>query len=252
LHNAEFCLSTFEIMQGQDPLVHVLDTRDVQLLAGGGLNGQFFAYDDPRSDQIVREVMLYWYEKATFNTGLQLEQKYVRISLIVLAPLQPDGSSSLSVPAGEEELLAASRPIATMWEPIRSQSFISLGVTAQQELLVVLVAVLVAAAFAQYLDTQRRIGNNMKIFNNYATKKERIVLKVLQELFKNQKNLTTNDIIIGILKARNRPVNPLRVVAILKSLERNAFIKRAVISAGNVPFQVWKTQLASSETAPSI
>lgn len=83
----------------------VLDSRDIQLLEDTPLIARFLTFGSPEN---YTQVTLYWYEKATFNRGVTVEQRYVRISLIIL-------TRSQDYAALEEKLLAFGKTIAVFW-----------------------------------------------------------------------------------------------------------------------------------------
>jgi exosortase len=231
LHSWEVCFIAMQTSQGQYPLVNVRDSRDIQLLANPPLIGQYLVFD---SLDNYTQVTLYWYEKATFKTGLTVEQKYVRISLIILTQKSSDYSQH------EKELLAVGQLIAKEWEPLKTQALISLGVPAQQSLLVISIAFLGVTKTAQYFTEQRKTSNNLKIFNNFASPKEKIILQAVLEMAKEKKYMETNDIFENIQKRTGETVNSKTLLEVLDTLEENGFIKRTVISVGNAPMLVWK------------
>lgn len=231
LHNWEVCLVSWQTAQGKNPLVNVLDSKDTQLLQDPPLIAQYFVFN---SQENYTQVTLYWYEKAVFKTGLTVEQKYVRISLIILTQ---DSADYLQF---EEELFKAGQIIASDLEPLKTESLVSLGVPALQSLLVACIAFLVTTKTAQYFNEQRRTANNLKIFNNFASKKEKIVLNTVSELNKENKHMKTKDIIKSVKKQVGKPINPRTVLKILKTLEEHGFIKRTVVSINNAPVLEWK------------
>src|SRR3990170_2149308 len=143
LHNWEACFVTWQTAQGQYPLVNVLDQRDTQLLPDTPLIARYFAFESPDD---YTQTTLYWYEKATFKTGLTIEQKYVRISLIILT------TTAESYEQHEQELLTAGQTIASAWEPMKTQALISLGIPAQQALLAASIVFLAATETTQYFN----------------------------------------------------------------------------------------------------
>ncbi|MGQ9538272.1 MAG: hypothetical protein ACUVTE_01605 [Candidatus Bathycorpusculaceae bacterium] len=160
LHSWEVCLITWRTAHGQYPLVNVIDSRDVQL-PGENIIARYLVFQD--IDQNYTQVTLYWYERATFKIGATIQQKYVRISLVTLTKEQA------SYRQHEDFLLAFGLEIARYWEPIKSQSIVSLGVPAQQALLAALIAFIVTTKTTQYTSDWRKKTSNLKIFNNFAT-----------------------------------------------------------------------------------
>jgi len=231
LHNWEVCLVTWQTSQGQYPIVTVHDSRDIQLLQDPPLIAKYLVFDSPDN---YTQVILYWYERATFKTGFTVEQKYVRISLIILT------QNSAGYPQLEEELLATGQLIATTWEPLKTQALISLGVPAQQALLAVSIAFLAVTITAQYFSERRKASNNLKIFNNYASPKERLILQTLTELAKKKNHIKTSDILETVKKQNRRSVSSKQVLSILNILEKHGLIRRTVVSIENTPVLVWK------------
>jgi hypothetical protein len=231
LHSWEVCFITMQTAQGQYPLVNVLDERDIQLSRESPLIAKYLVFDSPAN---YTQVTLYWYGKAAFKTGLSVESKYYRISLIIIT------KNSTAVPQLEQELLAAGQLVASAWEPLKTQALLSLGIPTLQYLLVGSIAFLATTMTTQYFTEQRKTGNNLKLFGNFASKKERIVLQTVQELAKTKKYIKTSDIFESLEKRVGKPVNHKRVYGILKTLEENGFIRRTVVSVGNAPVLVWK------------
>jgi len=231
LHNWEVCFATFQTAQGQAPMVEVYDSRDIQLLEDPTLIAKYFVFDSPDG---YTQVTLYWYEKATFKTRLTVEQKYVRISLLILT------ENPSEYPQLEEELLAIGRIIATAWEPLKNQSLISLGVPAQQALLTISIAFLAVTVTTKYLSQKRKLSNNLKLFNNFASTEEKHVLQTVLDLDKEKSHMTTSDILENVLKkSGGRSMSFKKVLNTLNVLDEYGLIRRTVISVGNTPLVVW-------------
>ncbi len=231
LHNWEVCLVTYQTAQGQNALVTVYDSRETQLLENPALIAQYFVFDNPNR---YTQVTLYWYEKASFNTGLTVEQKYVRISLLILA----DDASNYS--ELEEELYAMGQVIAESWEPLKTQSLISLGIPAQQSLLVGSTLLLLGTWTTGYFAEKRKSSNNRNIFSQFSSKKEQIVYASVSELSKTKKYLRTSDVAEAVAKRVGKPVHSKTVYRTLRALEEAGLVKRVIISVGNSPVMVWK------------
>ncbi len=230
LHNWEVCLVTYTA-QGQNTLVKVYDSRETQLLENPPLIAQYFVFDSPNN---YTQVTLFWYEKASFNTGLTVEQKYVRISLLVLVD---DASNYREL---EDELFTFGQIIAESWEPLKTQSLISLGIPAQQSLLAGSIIFLVGTRTTQYFAEKRKASNNRKIFSKFSSKKEQIAYDSITELAKEKKYLRTSDIVEAVAKHVGKPVSSKKVYSVLRALEEYGFVKRTIISVGNSPVMVWK------------
>jgi len=232
LHNWEVCFVTYQTSQGQSAVVDVHDSGDIQLLEDPTLIAKYFVFDSPDG---YTQVTLYWYEKATFKTGLTVEQKYVRISLIILT------ADSSEYPQLEEDLLAVGQVIAATWEPLKSQALISLGVPAQQALLGVSIAFLAVTVTTQYFSEKRKASNNLKLFNNFASPKEKLVLQTVIDLAEEKQHITTDDILKNVRKQRGcRSMSFKKVLDALNVLDEYGLIHKTVVSVGNSPVLVWK------------
>jgi exosortase len=232
LHNWEVCLISWQTAQGKSPIVSVLDSRDVQLLQDVPLIARFLTFRSPYN---YTQTTLYWYEKATFNTGITVEQKYVRISLIILT------QNSTGYAHHEEELLALGQDIASYWEPLKTQSLISLGVPVQQSLLAISIAFVAITKTTQYSADWRKKRNNQKIFDKYATPQEKQVLTTISNLTKQKKTMETREI-SEALKASGNTATLDELLQTLNHLEEYSFIRKDVTSFGNQPRLVWRAK----------
>jgi len=227
LHSWEYCFVSMQIAQGQPALVRVLDSRDVQIIQNPPIVARYFVFESPDD---YTQVTLYWYERALFNTGVTVEPKYVRISLIIYA-LDPDNYRKL-----EETLLPFAQSIATHWEPLKIQSLVSLGVPMLQSMLVLAIAFTIFIGATRYTLEQRRKNINLKIFESHASQREKIVLQTI----KNTTKKTTFQAIISALeKNMKKAVRPTELTEILTSLEDYGIVKKDVINVEDQPTLIW-------------
>jgi exosortase len=233
LHNWEECLISLQTARGQFPSVTQLESKEITLLQNPALTAQYLVFKEP-SPKNTTQLTVYWYEKVPFKYDLITQQKYVRISLIILT------EDSTGYQKYEPQLIAAAQLIAEAWEPLKNQAILSLGVPAQQALLVVLIVFLVSTQTAAYFSQQRKRSNMFKIFDNYASVKEKIVFNVILQLSEGNKNVRTMDIVTGVEAKVEKPVNANTVLSVLRRLEGEGFVHRAVASIGNSPVLVWR------------
>lgn len=232
LHSWEVCLITWQTAQGRYPLVSVLDQRDIQLLPEVPLIARYFVFTRPEE---YTQVTLYWYERATFRTGITVENKYVRISLIILT------QNSTLYNQFEDELLPIGKEIASHWGLLKTQSLISLGIPAQQLLLATSVAFVALTKIAQHTSESLKRTNNQKIFDKFASPKEILALQTIQELAEEKKKIETRDIRRALEKRIGEPVQLEELTNILNGLEEYGFIRRDITSVENKPKMIWKT-----------
>lgn len=226
LHNWEVCLVYYSTTP-----VTVLDSRDIEILPDVPLIGQYFTFTSPAN---YTQITLYWYEKATFNTGITVGQKYVRISLVVLT------QNATNTQQIEDQLLPIGQVIASYWQPLINSSLISLGVPTLQALLAVFICMLAFTETTRYFSELRQRDINQKLFNTMAPKDERAILKTLKDVTAEKKVTRTADIQEALERNTHKSIDEDTLRGILTHFEEYGFIKKDVASVDNNPVLVWK------------
>jgi len=237
LHSWEVCLVAYQTAYGRTPLISVLDSRDIQLLPDVSITARYFVFKDEEGIYVPKnyiQVTLYWYERATFNMGVTVEQRYVRISLIAYT------RNMTNYQQLEDELLTFAQAIASYWEPLKTRSLISLGVPAQQLLLALSVAFILFTKTGQYLNELRKKSNNLEIFNKFAPAKEKLILQTILDLAEEKKKMETKDIYAALKTRKGKSVKFDDLFNILTRLEEYGIIKRDIMSVKNSPKLIWK------------
>lgn len=234
LHNWEVCLYSYPTAQGQLPLVQVLDQRDVQILPQTPLIARYFTFVSPYN---YTQVTLYWFEKATFNTGMTNEQRYVRISLLILTQNQTIHRQL------EDQLLPISTEIANYWQPLTNNSLISLGIPTMQTLLIGSIVLITFTKTTQTLSEYNKKTTNQKLFNNHATQEEKTLLQTIQTLAQQNKTIKTQDLQQTLNQTTDKQIDPETLQTMLRNLEQYGFIKKDLTTINNKPTLVWKTTL---------
>jgi hypothetical protein len=188
-----------------------------------------------QNPQNYTQVTLYWFEKATFKTGITVQQKYVRISLLILT------RNSTNFQQQEDTLLTFGQAIASHWEPIKTQSLISLGIPAQQTLLILCTAFIIITKTTQYTNEWRKRTNNLKIFSNIASPTDKLLLQTISELSKKEGKMTTKQINTAIKGKVGKYMKIKRLIERLNSLQEYGFIKTDLVLNRNKPVLVWKS-----------
>ncbi|MEM2971700.1 MAG: exosortase/archaeosortase family protein [Candidatus Bathyarchaeia archaeon] len=232
LHNWEVCLITWQTVHGHYPLVSVIDSKDITLLEDVPLIARYLVFKAPEN---YTQVTLYWFERATFRSGGTVQQKYVRISLVIIT------ESSANYQKCENLLLDFGRTIADYWQPLKSQSLISLGIPAQQILLILSLTFIITSKTTQYTNDWRKRTNNLKIFNNFASSEDELVLQAVSELSKEKGAATTKEINLLIKSKAGRFMKFEILVDRLNHLQEYGFIKLDLTSNNNKPILVWKS-----------
>jgi len=231
LHSWEVCFVTFQTAHGRPPLVSVMDSRDVQIMQNPPIIAHYFVFQRPDG---YTQVALYWYERALFNTGLTVEQRYVRLSLIALTTNLED------YPQLEKKLLPFAKSIAEYWEPIKSRSLISLGIPILQSLLIVTICFVAALKLAQHTRDSRKKSSNLKIFGRFATLNEKQVFQTIKSVSEKNKTLTTQAILSTMEETAGRRMQISELTNALSRLEESGLIKRDITNVQDKPKLVWK------------
>ncbi len=231
LHNWEVSLIAWQTSQGLQPLVTLLDSKDVQLTENPRIIARYIAFQHPSN---YTYVALYWYQRALFNTGSTVEPRYIRVNLLVLTKNPEDSSQILT------SLEAIGQRIALYWEPMRVQSLFSLAVPLQQLLLASSVAAALVIQGSQYALDQKRRDTNTRIFAKFAPPDEKLLLQAVKETSQKTRETTTHAIASNIRRYSNRSMKLSKLDAILLELERSGMIEAEVVDLQGHPKLVWK------------
>jgi len=231
LHSWEVCYVTWQIAQGRPPLVTVLNSRDVQLLENPPIIARFFTF---RREANYVQVTLYWYERTFFKTGLTVERKYVRISLLTYTSGSGDYASL------EEKLLTIGKAIAAYWEPQKAAALISLGITFQQHLLAMAIGIVAIAETARHTKEWRKKRSNLTLFERFASPNEKLILQTLKDLSEKTKITTTDAIASAIKKTTGNAMKEDELNRLLNRLEEYKLIQRDIANVKDKPVLIWK------------
>ena len=230
LHSWEVCLITWQTARGHYPLVNVLESEEIQLLENPPLIARYLAFKTPQN---YTQLTFYWFERIPFETTI-VELKYVRISLIIITYRNPQNYERLKT-----NLLEFGEKIVSHLEPIKTQSFISLGISALQILLAASIILIILIKTSQYIYETNRRKRNLKIFSVFASEEDKVLLKTLLDLGKQKGNLTMREM-AQALRERGKLLKSIDLIDKLKSFEDYGFVSRELASNDNVPRLVWK------------
>jgi exosortase len=237
LHNWEVCLVSWRTAQGMTPVVNVFDSRDIQIMENPPIMARYLVFQYPPDHDTLAnytQVTLYWYQKALFKTGLTIESKYTRISLLILTGNQND------YPKQEQTLLSMSQQIAAHWEPLKAQSLVSLGIPTMQILLVSTTVFAIAMQTTQYASEQRKKTTNLQIFERYGSQEEKRLYQTIKDLRQKTKETTTRNIESAFKEEPANSPNRYDLLGSLENLQKNGIIQLDVINVLDQPRLVWK------------
>jgi exosortase len=235
LHSWEVCLVSWQAAQGRAPMVDVFDSRDVQIMENPPITGRYFVFQYPSDEPTLAnytQVTLYWYQKALFKTGLTVEYKYTRISILILT------EDSNDYPKLEQTLLNMSKLITTHWEPLKAQSLISLGIPTMQILLATTIVFAIAMQTTQYASEQRRKTTNLRVFERYGSPEEKRLYQTIKDLRQKTKATTVKNIEKELEKAKPMKSDKLRNT--LENLNRQGIIQADIVDTLGQLKLTWK------------
>jgi len=230
LHNWEVCWVTWRTARGYPPLVSVLDSRDVQIMENPPIIAHYLVFQHPDN---YTQVTLYWYEKASFNTGLTIEPRFVRISLIISA------ANPTTYHKPEEELLTFAQSIAAHWEPLKEQSLFSLSVPLQQLLLAASILFIIITGTAQYMREWKEKRNNLKIFEKFAPPEEKLLFRTIKKVNVETK-ATTEKIAHALEQAIGKAPESDELIHMLNHLEEHGLVEKDIANKEGKSQLIWK------------
>ena len=232
LHRWETCLINYPISQGLQPKVSQLDLTDIQTQANPPIVGRYFAFQYRSTNQT--QVVLYWYETATFTVNNQTQQKQVKISLVTYP------KSTEQVKQHEALLLPIAKAVNDYWEPIKTWTTIALTISQNGlALSAISIALLIALLFYKaFLDFQEKTSL-LTLYNKLPTQKQQLIKAVANA--KKQGNPTTQGIAKELNKLTDYPTDIDQLQADLKEAERIGLIDRALINGEDKPVYAWRS-----------
>lgn len=233
LHNWEMCYSINE----QVGRFVRLDLRDVQLMQNPQVIARLYSFQVIKSDhRTVRnnftETILYWFTRATFDTGNGVEWRYVKISVWI-------DTWDTDYREVENKLLPIGKAIASHWEPIRSRSLLAIAIGKHRLLLLTTATSLLL--FVLTLNTFRRWKYkklNWRLFKRLSDD-DKLIFQALRNAMKEGKS-TTNAIAAAYQKLSGNPIEHLELSEKLKYAKKLGLIRKHITNYDDNPVLVWK------------
>ncbi|MBE3116916.1 exosortase/archaeosortase family protein [Candidatus Bathyarchaeota archaeon] len=233
-HRWETCLINWPLSQGQQATVNQLDLKDIQLQDNPPITARYFAFQYKDTDQT--QVILYWYQTATFNTNGTAQTKSVMIS-IIMYPSSPQGVSE-----AEAQELPIANAINNYWQPIQTWSTIALAIsqnglalsTGATAILVLLIL------YAAYLDRKEKLAL-LNLYRKLPTQNQLIIKAVTNA--KNINKPTTQAITLEYQKLSQTPTTETWITQKLNEAENIGLIKKILINKDDNPALAWKNQI---------
>ena len=233
-HRWETCLINWPLSQGDQATVNQLDLRDIQIQENPPMTARYFAFQYKNTNQT--QVILYWYETATFNTNNTAQTKSVMISLVMYP------SSPQNVSDAEAQELPIANAINNYWKPIQTWSTVTLSISQNGLVLSAgATAILVLLIlYAVFLDRKEKLA----LLNLYRKlpSQDQLIMKAVTNA-KNMHNPTTQAITLELQKLSPTPNSETWVAQKLDEAENAGLIKKILINKDDNPALAWKSQI---------
>jgi hypothetical protein len=232
LHRWEACLVIYPLLEGLTPSVTQLDLREIQIQENPPILAKYFAFQDHQTNQT--QVVLYWYETATFNRNETYEQKYVKMSLIIYP------SENQTVAEAENQLLPLAIAINEYWQPIKTWTQITLVISQNGlSLIGVTSIVLVALVFYRLLLNRKAKLSLLRLYGKLP-EQGKLLVKAVQ----NAQNLgASNSMAVAneFRKLTETESSEAFVASKLEEAENAGLIRKVITSKNDVPTINWKS-----------
>ena len=242
-HRWETCLINWPISQGQQAGVNQLDLRDIQLQDNPPITARYFAFQYKNTNQT--QVVLYWYQTATFNINGTAQTKSVMISLIMYPP------SPQNVSDYENQQLPIAQAITNYWQPIQTWSTVALAISQNGLALsagatTMLVLLII---YALYLNRKEKLGL-LNLYRKLPTQNQLLITAVANA----QKQGTTT--IDGIAEELDKLTTTQTDRAWLKEklaeAEDTGLIEKALVNREDQPSLAWRSRTPQNNHHSSI
>ena len=236
-HRWETCLENFPISQGEPASINQLDVRDVQLQANPPITARYFAFQYKNTDQT--QVVLYWYETATFTTNTTAQTKSVMMSLVQYP------TADQNVSQVEASLFPVAQEVNSYWQPIRTWTTVALalsqnGLALSAAATVMLIALLVYGMFLNYQDK----ASLLKLYRKLPKETQTLIKAITNA--QRQKNPTTQGVADELSKLTKPPPHQVWLNRKLSELQNVGLIKKAIANKNDEPAIQWKNQVPLS------
>jgi hypothetical protein len=194
-----------------------------------------FQYKDTNATQVV----LYWYETATFDTNGTAETKSVMIS-IVTYPASPQNFTD-----AEAQELPFANAINSYWAPIQTWSIVALAISQNGLALSIVASAILAVLifYAAFLD-RREKTQLLTMFRKLPEQNKTLITAV--DNAQKEGNPTTQGIINELQKLTNTTVDKTWLTEQLSEAQNAELITKAIANKNDEPIIQWKNQIPQS------
>ena len=233
-HRWETCLINFPLSQGLSVNVRQLDLRDVQIQSNPPLTARYFTFQYKDTNQT--QVILYWYETATFNANGTAQTKSVMISLIMYP------SNTQNIAALEKQELGVAQQVNSYWYPIQTWSIVALALSRNGlTLSIATSAVLVLLVLYGFMFNRREKKLLLNLYGKLSEQNKNVI-KAVEAAQKH--GASTTDSVLAEMPKLNKAVDKDWLIGKLGEFERAGLIKREIVNRNDEPAIRWKSNIA--------
>jgi exosortase len=237
-HRWETCLINYPLDIGAEVNVKQFDLRDVQLQENPPITGRYFAFEYTSTQKV--EVVLYWYETATFDINGTAQTKSVMMSLIMY-PQSKD-----EIEACEAAELPVAQAITSHWEPIKTWTNVTLALSQNGLALSSVAAVVLVLLVFYYLYLSRREKQSLLTLYRKLPAQDQLLIRAVSNL--GEAN-SVGDVTVEYQKLSLLTVPESVVLEKLGEAARAGLIKKRLLSDRDCPVLVWRVMLPKGFSA---
>jgi exosortase/archaeosortase family protein len=237
LHPWETCLITWPQTHGYQPKITQLDLKDAQIHENPPIIARFFTFRYESTNDI--QMVLYWFETATFIINNASVQKQVKISLITF----PDTSQDFE--QAENQLILIATAIARHWEPIKTWTQIAFAISQNGGLLALILTGLITLTIFYQAFLLRREKQAILILYDKLASKEKLLLQAVTDASKTGKP-TAARIAESLKKLTGNSIKMPLLGEKLGEAERSGLIQKTIANRNDEPLIIWKNQVQPS------
>jgi hypothetical protein len=195
-----------------------------------------FAFQYTKTNQT--QIVLYWYETATFTANNKVQQKHVKISIIAYP------KTTEEIPAIEGQMLKVAEVIASYWQPIKAWTQISLTISGNGLALTIASFTLLATTLVyQKLHRWKERKTTLKLYKKLNQQEIEPIIKAIQQASKKVEP-TTNEIAAYYQKITGRKIKTEVLSEKLRQTQKIGLIEKEITSKDDEPIAVWKSNMS--------
>lgn len=228
------CLVIWPETYGYQPKVAKLDQRDVYLLQNPPLVARYFAFQYTTSNQT--QVVLYWYETATFVINNATQRSHIKISLVT----SPDTSQGTR--DAEDYLLPFATTISQNWH-LRKWTQVAITISQNGLALGAVTAIiLVSIVVFDRLEKLKTKKTNTRVFQKLS-KTNRQTIEAVYQTQKTKAATTMDNIAKTYQNMTNEETVADNLLQTLKETERAGLVRKILVNQQDEPLIEWRNNV---------